>query len=876
MSLSNRISKLTSEYSQGRLLILTGLFLASYTIALTLSPVVLSRGLQVGFVWNHWFGLASWALAFGFIYKHLRQNLSKTDPLLLPIVSFLTGWGLLTIWRLTPTFGLRQSIWLLVAAGIFVAGLRIKSDLSLLRRFKYIWLTAGLGLTALTFLFGTNPQGIGPRLWLGCCGLYLQPSEPLKLLLVIFLAAYLADRQPLAKRMVPLLAPTGVMLAAALMMLFAQRDLGTAFIFLLIYTAVIFVATNNRIVLLVSFTVLSIAGILGSFLFDVVQLRVEAWLNPWLDPSGRSYQIVQSLMALASGGMTGRGPGLGNPEVVPISHSDFIFTSIAEETGLPGALGLILLIGFFTVRGLRIALRADEVYHRYLATGLTAYLCIQSILIIGGNVRVLPLTGVTLPFVSYGGSSLVTTFMALLLLSHISHHQGQNSSSPFEAKPILDLGKILIAGLAATALAVGWWAFIRGPELLIRTDNPRRAISDLYVPRGTLLDRHGETMVETIGDIGGLERKYVYTIGGSVIGYTHPIYGQAGLEASLDPILRGLERQPPLTLWTNHLLYGQPPPGLDIQLSLDPRLQAGAQALISGKNGAVILMNASSGEILVMVSNPSFDPNSLTETWSALIQDENGPLLNRVTQGSYQPGTVLGAFLYAAASSQHVLPVIPAELALQFDDETLDCSGVPNDPNNWEDLISSGCPEPSAKLGLALGGDSLLELFNYLGFYNAPNLRMATAISSETPLTIAIPEAAAIGQSDLIISPLQLALAACTLSNAGVIPAPQIALTVSGGQIGSEALSALGESRRVFSASAANAAALGLKSDAMPIWQTLATAINGPAQTITWFVAGTLPGEPNTRLVVVVLLEIYNPQLAESIGQTVLQTAMGN
>ena len=869
MTLIVRISKFAHKNTQGSLLILAALFLVSYAAALTISQVALARSAQAEYVWGHWLAVGVWALTFSILHRQLQRKLPEVDPLLLPVIGLMSGWGLLTIWRLTPTFGIRQTVWLMVAGGFFAAGLRLKSDLSLLRRYKYILLTAGLGLTALTFIFGTNPQGVGPRLWLRCCGLYMQPSEPLKLLLVIFLAAYLADRQPLTKKIAPLLAPTFVMLGAALLMLLAQRDLGTAFIFLLIYSAVIFVATGRRAVLLASSSVLLFAGILGSLLYDVVQLRVEAWLNPWLDPSGRSYQIVQSLMALASGGLTGRGPGLGNPEVVPVSLSDFIFTSIVEETGLPGALGLILLIGFYTIRGLRVALNAEHIYHRYLATGLITYLSLQSILIIGGNVRVLPLTGVTLPFVSYGGSSLVTSFIALLLLSHISHYQHNNSTSPFDSKPIFDLSMLLMAGLAATALASGWWSLVRGPELLTRTDNPRRAISDLYVPRGTLLDRDGNTIAETIGNTGSLERIYHYENGGSVIGYTHPIYGLAGLEASLDATLRGIEGQPAFDLWSNHLLYGQPPPGLDIQLSIDLALQLRSGSLLGDQNGAVVLINASNGEIIAMVSNPSFDPNLLTETWSALIQDDNGPLVNRVTQGSYQPGTALGPFLYTSALSQGILPTVPIELSHGVNGQTMECAREPSDRTKWEDVIAAGCPGASAELGLALGSDSILAMFKSMGLYTAPSLRMPTASSIEAPVAIAIPEAAAIGQADLTISPLQLALAAAILSNGGQLPAPRIALSA-----GSTVLSALGETTQVFAPFESNAAALQLKHASIPIWQSLGTAINGPDQFITWYLAGTLPDDTGTPLVVVVLLEIDFPSLAESIGQAVLRAAM--
>jgi len=209
-------------------------------------------------------------------------------------------------------------------------------------------------------------------------------------------------------------------MGVALLLLAVQHDLGTAFIFIFLYTIILFVASGKKRVLLISVLGLIAAGVAGYFLFDVVRLRVEAWINPWLDPSGRSFQIVQSLMAVANGGTSGRGPGLGSPTLVPVAISDFIFTSIAEETGLVGTLGLLAMIGLIVARGLRAAMRAPDSFRRILAAGLSAYIGAQSILIIGGNIRLLPLTGVTLPFVSYGGSSLLTSILALLILLFIS------------------------------------------------------------------------------------------------------------------------------------------------------------------------------------------------------------------------------------------------------------------------------------------------------------------------------------------------------------------------------------------------------------------------------------------------------------------------
>ena len=639
---------------EGRLLKLAALFLTLYSIVLTLSPVMRARSWNVDYRLGHWAAFGIWAALTWFAHMQLRK-LPDHDPYILPLTSLLSGWGLLSIWRLTTTFGLRQSIWLAISMAVLLIGLRWRDLLPTLKRYKYIALTSGLLLTATTLIFGTNPLGYGPRLWLGFGGLYLQPSEPLKLLLVIYLAAYLADRVPKPNRFFPLIFPTLVLAGIALLLLAVQRDLGTASIFIMVYASILYIATERRRVILGSTGILLIAGIIGYYLIPMINLRLSIWFSPWDDPSGSGYQVIQSLMAIANGGLIGRGPGLGNPGFVPVTHSDFIFASIAEETGLLGTLGLLSLVGFLLSRGMVIALRASNRFHRLLAVGLTAYLGSQSLLIIGGNLRMLPLTGVTLPFISYGGSSLLTSYIALLILLRISDDT-EESAPLVRPQPYYFLSLILAVGLFSAALTNGWWSIVRGPDLLARSDNPRRALSDLYVPRGALLDRNNTPINQTSGVTGSLTREYLYPDLASVVGYTQPVYGQAGLEAALDNYLRGEAGNPAMLIWWNHLLYGQPPKGLDVRLSLDLALQAEADRLLGNHQGALVLVNAESGEILAMASHPTYDPNLLDEIGDSLSSDGESPLLNRATQGSYPLSTEIAALITAPIEGLTRLP----------------------------------------------------------------------------------------------------------------------------------------------------------------------------------------------------------------------------
>jgi cell division protein FtsW (lipid II flippase) len=644
---------------QSRLLKLAALFLALNALALTLSPAVRARSWEADLRWSHWAGLAAWALVVFLVHRQFTRYTPDADPYLFPIAALLSGWGLLAIWRLSEGFGLRQTAWLIVCTVVLLAGLKFPKNLDVLRRYKYIFLTGGLLLTALTLILGSNPGGTGPRLWLGCCGIYLQPSEPLKLLLIVYLAAYFANRNPTHARLMPLLYPTLFLTGLALAILFFQRDLGTASIFIFLYAAIVYMASGKRILLLVSLATLVSTALAGYFLVDIIQIRIDAWLDPWADPSGRSYQIIQSILAVANGGLDGRGLGMGAPGLVPVAHSDFIFTSIGEEFGLLGSVALFSLLALLVVRGFIIAVRAGSNFRRLLAAGIATYFGAQSILIIGGNLRLLPLTGVTLPFVSYGGSSLLTSFLALLIMIQISNDLDEEPAALPQPAPYLQTASLLCLGIAACAFSYGWWAVWRADDLLTRTDNPRRSIAERFVPRGSLFDRRNQAITSIQGNIGSYRRQYNVPELSSVIGYTHPVYGQAGLEQTLDPYLRGLQGIPTLQIWWEHVLYGQPPPGLNVRLSLDLTIQNVADNLMKEKRGAVILMNAETGEILVISSHPTYDANLLDET---IFSAPNAPLLNRATQGLYPPGDIVTPFLQVQYGQTNVSPEERASL----------------------------------------------------------------------------------------------------------------------------------------------------------------------------------------------------------------------
>ncbi len=375
--------------------------------------------------------LLVWAASFGVAHAALGRRLRGHDPVLLPVAALLAGWGLIEVARLAPMFAWRQIFWLPISVAALLAVAAAPSDLRWLRRYKYTWLLAGLALLFATIVMGVNPSGQGERLWLGLGGVYFQPSELLKLLMVVFAAAYLAEKHDLLMiagpqlgkwrlPAPPYLLPLLAMWALAMGLLAWQRDLGAAVLFFFTFLGMLYLAGGQWGYLAAGSALFAAGAGAAYYAIDRVALRVDAWWNPWPDASGRSYQIVQSLLAFASGGLLGQGLGQGAPTVIPVVHSDFVFAAIGEEFGLLGTLGLLVCVAALVARGFRAAIRARAPFDQLLAAGLALLMGLQAWVIMGGNVKLIPLTGVTLPFVSYGGSSLLSSFIALGLILHVT------------------------------------------------------------------------------------------------------------------------------------------------------------------------------------------------------------------------------------------------------------------------------------------------------------------------------------------------------------------------------------------------------------------------------------------------------------------------
>jgi peptidoglycan glycosyltransferase len=361
----------------------------------------------------------------------VRLVAKGADAFILPTAALLHGLGFVLIARLENRWADLQTIWSLVGVGAFIATLLILERTGDLRRWQWTSLAAGVGLLLLPMVPGLGFTSGGARIWVSVGPVNFQPGEFAKILLAVFFAAYLAERRTLIvqseRRFLGLnlpeprhLAPIVVAWGVSVVVMVGQRDLGSSLLFFSLFVVMLWVATEKTGYLVVGLGLFMAGATAAYFMFDHVQSRVSVWLDPWSRYTTRGYQPVRALFALGNGGTLGEGLGQGDPAIVPAAHNDFIFAAVGEELGMVGATAVLAAYIVLVGSGMRIALRAQRDFEKLLAVGLTTLFAVQTFIIVGGVLRVVPLTGVTLPFMSYGGSSLVANYVLIALLVRMS------------------------------------------------------------------------------------------------------------------------------------------------------------------------------------------------------------------------------------------------------------------------------------------------------------------------------------------------------------------------------------------------------------------------------------------------------------------------
>jgi peptidoglycan glycosyltransferase len=757
-------------------------------------------------------------LLLAFVLAHLavRRFAPNADPGLLPVTFALAGVGLGIITRLEPDKAATQVTWLFVAVAAMVLTLIAVPSLERLSRYKYTLGLAGIALLLLPTLPVIGHEVNGSRLWLRIGSQSIQPGELAKVVLVLFLAAYLAENREMlsisTRRFLGIrvpemrtLGPLLLMWLVSLLVLVAEKDLGSSLIFFAIFLTMLYTATGRPAYVMAGLLLFVVGASGAYFRFSHVRLRVDIWLHPFADAADKGYQLVQSLFALAAGGLTGVGLGQGMPNRIPYVTTDFVFSAIGEELGLLG--GAAVIIGFlvFAIRGLATAARAKTDMAAFTAAGLVATISLQAFVIVGGVTRLIPLTGVTLPFISIGGSSLLSTFIALALLLRAGDEgtgtdtEMQLTSTDLGVLGRLALGKRLtrvmttIAVLLAALIAnLTWIQVVEARSLQNHASNTRNLAAEAKRPRGAIYSADGKTLAESLPTATGIyQRSYPQgELAAHTLGYYSPRFGRSGIEAAENDVLVGGRRT--FASWGDVIdaAAGREVPGNDVVLTLDTRVQKAAAKAIAGHNGACVVLDPRTGAVLAQAANPTYNPNTVQSSWDSLHSpDAESPLLDRSRLALYAPGstfkvvTLTGALSTGIATTQTTFPG-PASLDLGNAPVTNYESGAYGDITLSQATMHS-VNTVFGQLAVELGAPALVTEARAFGFNKKVpfELPIKTSLMPD-PAEMTTWETAWAGVGQPVgehkspagpqVTVYQMALVAAGIANGGTVMAPHI------------------------------------------------------------------------------------------------------
>lgn len=775
-----------------------------------------------------WGGVLALLVAGWVVHGVLRTAAFRADPFLLPLAMLLAGLGLMLVYSVKDpyrdTFAFGAQAWGVALYGTLALLVPLTKPFGRLplRRYGYAYAGAAVLLMLGLLLFGHGPGGVHIQL------LGVEPVEVIKLLLVLFVASYLAERGGSVSRPIRDLAPLAGVYALGLILFVVVKDLGPAVLLFGVFLALLYLTTRKALYPLLGIALLGAAAFVGNALhFGFFATRVTMWLHPWDNADRNGAQLAQGLWGMATGGTWGSGLGLGHPEFVPRSGSDSVFATLGEQLGLVGGLVVLAVYALFIARGLRIARNAGTEFDRLLASGLTLLLGFQSMLILGGVSGLIPLTGVTLPFVSFGASSLVCSFFAVGLLLQIS-----GKTLPAEARDIappewtraarglaLGCAAYLLVGVGLVKLmdvqGVRDTFFATRPLYTPDRDtgpgqpppphiNPRLLGFALALPRGTITDRAGRVLARDAApteDAAGVSfltpdgRGRIYPGGaafGQIVAAVERPYA-ASNPLGQNGRLRGFASYADLlTPYRMRFLpFHHTPQGQAVVLTLDSTLQnAASDALheyasrVFVKNsrrpedrGAAVLLDSRTGDVLALASEPTFDPAKLTAAqWAALAAKPDGPVLNRAVSGVYPPGSVFKIVTAASALSHGLGNTVVVchhmddNVSWRFDGKrysrrriTDEEGFVPHGVTDLAKALQVSCNVYFANLGIDLGAQDLDQTARQN--FALAHLPPVAKIGEDLP-------DCAYGQGKIVVTPLEMAAIAQAVANNGQRLAP--------------------------------------------------------------------------------------------------------
>lgn len=700
----------------------------------------------------------------------------KGNKLLINNMCFLIGIGFIMISRLAPTRIMKQFIIVVfsILIGFFVPFIMKKVDG--LRNLKWIYGSVGLFILCLVYVMGSVTNG--SKLSFSILGLSFQPSEFVKILFVFFVSACLYQAANLKQIII-----AGIFAAMHILILVLSRDLGSALIFFAVYVLLVFISSNKKRYLFAGILGAIVCSLVAYQLFSHVRTRVEIWISPWETIDTGGYQIAQSLFALSNGGWFGKGLFLGKPNTIPYVTEDFIFSAIVEEMGLVFGICIILICLSIFLIIMNSAVKMKDTFYTYVLMGVAILYIFQILLTIGGGTKFIPLTGVTLPLVSYGGSSVLATIITFFLINGCIA-KNENKTTTISQKTENQMVYVSIFFVSVFLIMIVFTCiYVRGNEVnwSINSYNSRLEMLKEENERGTIYASGGEVLAITRQDADDDDyRSYPYgSMFSHIIGFESR--GYMGVESIANYYL--LHSHEALSSQISNAVYGRKNQGDSVYTTLNIDLQKTAYEALGDNNGAVVVTNSSTGEILAMVSKPDFDPNTLELVWEDIVADDNNSvLLNRATQGLYAPGStfkMITTLEYLRENNQDIDEYeFECEGSFELGEDKINCyHGTVHGLVTMEQSFAKSCNSSFANIGSQLEERSFQSTLHDLMFNETLPLMLP---SSKSSITLDADTSDgdmlqyAIGQGDILMTPMHVNMITQAIANDGMLMEPQI------------------------------------------------------------------------------------------------------
>ena len=733
---------------------------------------------------------------FGVIFLFYHFMYKRCSVLLLNNMCMLLAIGMIMLTRISYDKAYRQFLFVAVGSALMLIIPLFLQKGSLFRKFSGLYFISGVALLAAVVIIGATSYGA--KLTITIAGFSFQPSEFVKIVFVFFVASMLYKGTDFRRVVI-----TSCLSAVYVLLLVASKDLGGALLYFMAYLVMIYVASQKILYLGAGLGGMAIASVAGYFLFSHVRTRVFVWLNPTADIDNQGYQICQSLFGIGTGSWFGLGLGEGLPTKIPIVDKDFIFSAISEEFGAIFAIALILLCVscFFMITN--VSMQMKDKFYKLVAIGLAVLYATQVILTIGGAIKFIPSTGVTLPLVSYGGSSMISTLIVFGIVQglYMRKAAAQAASNKKEEKELklekkskkktkekpdksernLEYNVVTYLFFAIFLAMIAYFVYFLAVESEDFINNEYNGLQTLFeedVVKGEIVTSDGYVIAETVNDADGKpSRNYPYgKMFAHLTGYSANV--RTGLEKQLNfTLLRshGYFVDQLISEFSNEKLLGD-----NVITTVRYDLQELAYNALGKYDGAIVVMEPSTGKILAMVSKPTYNPNTIEKDWDSL--QEGSALYNRATQGQYAPGSVFKILTLLAYMENNPDTYLDYSYEctgkITIGNKTIHCAS--NKKHGTVDLKSSfakSCNTSFVNMMQSIDENTLKKLCDSMLFNKNLPIAFESSVSSfslSESDADALKMDTAIGQGKTLVSPLHMAMLASAICNDGVAMRPYL------------------------------------------------------------------------------------------------------